>query len=277
LLNFSQRNELGLHAAVIAEVQAAAAAPGVDPLIVGAFARDLHLVYAHNIPVLRQTEDVDLALAVRDWAAFEQLRTRLIATGNFAESKAVQRLRHRHLPVDLVPFGTVESTDRKIAWPPKGEVVMDVFGFREAQQAALVVMLPGGVQARVVSLPALALLKLVCWQDRHLTSPKKDAADLQLIITNYLQAGNENRLWDEFLQWTQEDEFDYETAGARMLGRDIATLLDAGGRERIADLLLAQSNEEDAAPLSLEMNRADPEKARRLLAAILMGLKGAAK
>ena len=78
MLDFSQRPELGLHAQVIAEVQAVADALGVRPMIVGAFARDLHLAYAHQIPVVRQTEDIDFALALDDWSAFERLRTRLM-------------------------------------------------------------------------------------------------------------------------------------------------------------------------------------------------------
>ena len=91
-------------------------------------------------------------------------------------------------------------------------------------------------------------------------------------MAKYLQAGNEHRLWDEFREWTQDVDFDYEAAGARMLGRDIAQLLDADGRERIARLLASQSGEDLAAPLSVEMNRSDPEHARRTLAALLRGL-----
>jgi predicted nucleotidyltransferase len=273
LLDFSRRSELGLHAAVIGHVQAAAAAVGLHPLIVGAFARDLHFVYAHAIPVQRQTEDLDLAVAVPDWAAFEQIKASLLKSGDFAESKEAQRLRHRAMPLDLVPFGHVETADGKIAWPPRGEVVMDVFGLREAQDVAVPVALPGGVRAEVVSLPALALLKLVCWEDRHHRSPKKDASDLQLILTNYLQAGNEHRLWDEFLPWTQEDAFDYLLAGARMLGHDIGTLLDAAGRGRIKQLLGAQAGEDWPAALPREMEPSDPERPRRLLAAMLQGMK----
>lgn len=271
MLDFSQRSELGLHAAVIAEVQAVAAALGVRPLIVGAFARDLHLVHAHRIPVVRQTEDIDLALAIDDWSAFEQLRARLVASGRFAETKASHRLRRGALPIDLVPFGPVETADRTIAWPPRGEVVMDVFGFQEAQRVAIEVLLPGDVRTRVVTLPAL------CWQDRHLRSPKKDASDLQFIMANYLRAGNEPRLWEEFLRLTQEDDFDYEAAAARMLGHDIAMLLDAGGRDRIAVLLASQSNDERPGSLPLEMNSAHPEQAARMLAALMRGLREAAR
>lgn len=96
---------------------------------------------------------------------------------------------------------------------------MDVFGFREAMAASQPALMPGGVQVPVASLPALALLKIVCWRDRHYKAPRKDAQDLQMILQHYLAAGNEPRLWDEFVDWTPQDDFDYESAGPRMLGQ----------------------------------------------------------
>lgn len=274
LLDFSQRPELALHARVIADVEAAAAALGIAPLIAGAFARDLHLHYAQGVPIQRATQDIDFALAVPDWAAFEALRGRLLQAGLFTESVgAAHRMRHHTgWKVDLVPFGGVESPDRTIAWPPQGERVMDVFGFREALAAAQQVSFPGGVQARVVSLPALALLKLVCWQDRHYKSPRKDANDLQMIMLHYINAGNEPRLWDEFVDWTQEEDFEYELVGPRMLGHDLADLLDAPGRAQIADLLASQVNTAVPCILPNEMNSNDPDRAVAWLQALLRGL-----
>jgi predicted nucleotidyltransferase len=272
--DFSRRLELGLHAAAIAAVQDAAAPAGAVPLIVGAFARDLHLLYAHGIDTRRETTDLDIALALPDWAAFMRLRERLIAHGDFKESSTTaHRLRHRDgMPIDLVPFGRVETADRKIAWPPRGDEEMDVFGFREALEAAVQVSLPGKQRASVVSLPALAMLKLVCWQDRHDTSPRKDAFDLQLIVTNYLNAGNEARLWSEFVEWTQEDDFEYELAGPRMLGHDIRPLLDPKGVERMTKALSEQTDSARPARLASQMNPDDPERARALLEALLAGL-----
>lgn len=252
LLDFSRRPELSLHASVVADVEAAAASVGAEALIVGAFARDLHLLYRYAIDTQRQTEDVDIALAVPDWQTFETLKARLIESGNFRKSStAVQRLRHRNdLPVDLVPFGRLESADRKIAWPPRGEERMDVFGFREALATAHRITLPGDVRAHVVSLPALALLKIVCWQDRHYRAPRKDAHDLNLIIRNYLYAGNEERLWNTFATWTEEDDFDFERAGARMLGYDMRSLLDESGITRIGSILSEQSDQDTPGLLS---------------------------
>lgn len=274
LLDFSQRPELALHARVVADVETAAAAVGIAPLIAGAFARDLHLLYAHGINMQRATEDIDFALAVPDWAAFAVLRERLVASGAFeGAATASHRLRHHSgWPVDLVPFDGVESNVRKIAWPPRGEFVMDVFGFREALVTAHPVLLPGNVQTRVVSLPALALLKIVCWQDWHYAFPRKDAHDLQMILCHYLSAGNAPRLWDEFAVWTQDDDFDYELAGPRMLGHDIRHLLDEPGLDQVAHVLLQQTDSGKPGLLPNEMNSTDPDRALASLNALLRGL-----
>ena len=62
--NFSLRPDLAWHAEVIGAVQSMAAVRGIDVLIAGAFARDLHLRYGYGIAPVRQTEDIDIALAV---------------------------------------------------------------------------------------------------------------------------------------------------------------------------------------------------------------------
>ncbi len=274
LLDFSQRNELTPFGAVVADVESAAASLGVATMIVGAFARDLHLVYGHGIDTQRGTEDLDFAFAVNDWTKFDALCRQLVDSGAFTSSTAAaHRFRHRSgTPIDVVPFGRVESADRHIAWPPRGDVVMNVFGFQESLASAHDLVLPTDVRTRVVSLPALALLKIVCWQDRHYRSPGKDAHDLLLIIRNYLVAGNEPRLWKEFIDWTQEAGFDYEHAGARMLGHDIRTLLDDAGIALLASILLKQGSLVMPARLPAEMMPHDPDRARSLLDAMLRGL-----
>ena len=274
LLDFSRRPDLALHAEVVGDIEAVAEPLGIEPLIVGAFARDLHLLYGHGIETLRQTEDLDFAVAVPDWEAFDALQKRLIESARFSVSAtAAHRMRHRNdLQIDLVPFGNVERRDRRIAWPPRGEIVMDVFGIREASVAAVGLVLPGEVRTRVISLPALALLKVTCWQDRHYVYPRRDASDLLLILRNYLRTGQQDRLYGEFVEWTQEDDFDYEFAGARMLGHDVRALLDDEGVERIGRMLAEQSDEALPARLPAEMMPRDPDRARRLLDAMLGGM-----
>ncbi len=273
-LDFSRRTELAVEAQAIAAVSAVALPMDVSLLIVGAFARDLHVRYRFGKDPERVTEDIDLAVAVPNWSAFHVLREGLITSGQFSgRPAALHALRHASgLAVDLVPFSGVESAERRIAWPPRGEFVMDVFGFQEAQAAAHNINLPGNVPAKLISLPGLAILKLVTWIDRHFNVPLKDAHDLMLIVGEYLALGNADRLWIEFADWTAEESFDYEDAGARMLGRDMRALLDRRGVERIRVILAAETDEESPGTLANAMRPADPDKARKLLAVLHRGL-----
>lgn len=274
LPDFSRRRELALHARVIADVQAVAQALDIPMMLTGAFARDLHVFYAHGIDTIRQTEDVDFALAIADWPAFARLKQRLVGSEQFREVPgAQQRLRHASgLPVDLIPFAGVENADRQIDWPPGGEFRMNVLGFREALASSLSIHLPEGVVASVVSLPALVLLKIIAWQDRHYRAPRKDAQDLALIAANYLDLGNMNRLGDEFRVWMEEDNFDLTHMGARMLGVDMAKLLDEAGRERLAAIVAEQADAEAPGLLPQEMFPQNADRARMLLDGILEGL-----
>ena len=140
-------------------------------------------------------------------------------------------------------------------------------GFRLAD--ALPVVLPGGIRSHTVSLAALALLKIVCWQDRHYEAPRKDAHDLQMILLHYLAAGNESRLWNEFVEWTQQEDFDYERAGPRMLGRDISQLLSPDGLAQVARIISDQTHPDSSGRLPMEMNPADPDRAIAWLDALV--------
>ena len=270
--DFSQRRELTLHAEVAAAVTTALDSIEVPGIVIGAFARDLHLHYGAGVPIQRATQDIDFAFAVRSWDQFHALRQRLLESGSFGSIEGRQhRLRHRNkLTVDLVPFGRIETGDRRIAWPPTGNVVMDVFGFQESVASAETVLLPADVEISMVALPALALLKLVAWEDRHRQAPGKDAADLSLIMRNYLAvSANAQRLWSEFVEWTESADFDYERGGARMLGHDMRRLVDAEGLKKIGDIVQRQI---ETGELTQEMDRRSPEMARELLQSVVEGL-----
>jgi predicted nucleotidyltransferase len=275
LLDISQRRELSLHAEVAAEVTTALAAAGVPGLVVGAFARDMHLHYGAGIPIQRGTQDIDFAFAVNDWTEFEALRTQLIGSKKFGPVEGKQhRLTHtNNIKIDLVPFGGIESTDRTIAWPPNGDTVMDVYGFQEAFKSADQVLLPGDIKLPIVCLPGLALLKIVAWEDRHSRFPGKDAADLNLILRNYLAISvNQQRLWSHFIEWTESPDFDYEHSGARMLGHDIRRLMDDQRRGKIEGILKAQLNQNGPGGLPQEMDRRSPKQAFALLQSLYSGL-----
>lgn len=270
LLDLSQKGDL-LLGALIGRINAIV---GDAPyLLAGATARDLLLQAAHGIDTRRATTDVDLAFLVSTWDEYLGLRNQLLASGDFAEvpKGGLHKLRFRDkLEIDIMPFGAIEKPDRSIAWPPEGDIIMMVFGFREAQGSCITVILPPNERVQVVSLPALAILKLVAWKERRFQQPGKDAHDLALIVRSYLDAGNHERLHSEIPD-AGGSPYDYEIGGAQLLGKDMARLLDATGRARLAQLIAEETDEQGQLRLAGDMMRGDPERALELLAALESG------
>ena len=271
-LDLSQKTELRLLSALVKQIDTAVAR--TPYLLAGAMARDLLLVFAHGIPNKRATMDVDLAFLMESWKEFEALRQRLLAEDDFAEvpREGIHKLRfRRELEVDILPFGGVENRDRTIALPPDNAFVMTMFGF-EALKSTVTVILPDNAQVQVVSLPALAILKLTAWAERRLREPGKDAHDLLLIVLNYLDAGNRDRIYEEYPE-AGGSPFDYESAGAWLLGKDMARLLDEAGQKRLAPMIADEADESGNLHLVGDMMRDNPERVLTLLAALEEGFK----
>ncbi len=273
-LDLSQKADLVPLAQVVGSLQRVAQPMGVDFFLMGAAARDVMLRHGHNIEPGRQTQDVDFAVMVPDWASFAALRTALIEGGDFSEraGAATHRLRHQSgLPLDIMPFGGIERADRTIAWPPDQSTVFDCFGAREAFNATVSVRLPQAVTAHVASIPALALLKVIAWQDRKHSHPGRDADDLLLYLRSYMDCGNIDRAARDHGDLFMAEDYDHEATGAQLLGRDIALLLDKPAIERVLDILLPQADAQG--PLLLaSQSGLDLEQARRLIAAVCDGL-----
>lgn len=254
--------------------------PDGELLLVGATARDIMLSYAHGIRIERATFDLDFAVAVANWGEYLALRNTLLSNGTFTEEKgALHRL---ILPpstkLDLIPFGGIERTDRTIAWPPDEDEVMQLTGYREAQNDAVLVYLPGGQQVNVVSLPALAMLKLFAWKDRRKRSPGKDAADLWTILSNYLEAGNEERFYSEAEELFAQTNYDLSRASAWLLGKDIRELLsrnkDDTALKATIELLSTEIDENGNLHLTQDMRGPGAQQAYDLLTALYAGLIG---
>ena len=221
---------------VIAAVQAGAQAQSVEPLLVGAAARDLLLVHVHGQRVRRATKDVDFAVALASWEAFEQLKAQLVQNHGFVDDPSQkQRLKFTAegggagTTIDLVPFGeNLQVSHRGLLWPPEMEVYMTVSGFEEALGSAQLVELQEGLQIKVASLPGLAILKLFAWGDRRLRD-NKDAVDLQTLMRSYGEAGNFDRMTDpdQALDRYITFEGNEEKTGAWLLGLDCGRIANA--------------------------------------------------
>lgn len=219
-----------LAVAILKQVDPVARGLGIEYCVTGATARDILLVGVFGLETGRGTRDIDLAIAVEGWPAFEAMQTGLVATGAFeADRQIVHRLFHRRgerrgYPIDLIPFGGVEDAGARIAWPPDRSVVMNVRGYREAFDAAMAVDIDAGFVVRVVSLPGLAVLKLLAWADRG-AADSRDAIDLAALLRQYSAAGNEDRLYGAESAVFEASGYDVDRAGPRLLGRDVARII----------------------------------------------------
>jgi len=195
---------------------------GLQYFLAGATARDLVLESIFGRPPGKLTRDLDFGFVLSDWKQFENLKAALISTGRFKPDRAIQRVLYQHsagvsVRVDLIPFGGVQEGSQ-ISWPPNNDFVMNVSGFREALESAIQVQVDGDLVVPVASLPGLIILKLFAWADRK--HEKRDAPDILKILTDYADAGNEDRLYADELPILEASEFDVPIAGARLLGKD---------------------------------------------------------
>ena len=267
--------------AILRQVDPVARALGVEYLVTGATARDIVLVGVFGLETGRGTRDVDLAIAVDGWPAFEAMRTSLVGTGAFVpDRQIVHRLFHlrgeqRGYPIDLIPFGAIEDPGATIAWPPDRSAVMSVAGYREAFDAAVPAEVDPGFVVRVVSLPGLALLELIAWADRGAADPR-DAIDLAMLLRRYHAAGNEDRLYGAEIAVREAAGYDADLAGPRLLGRDVARISRAETRRTLLALLDDERNlERLSRAMAREMGAArDPVAlARGLIGQFQVGLQ----
>lgn len=132
---------------------------------------------------------------------------------------------------------------------------LGVLGFAEAAQAAMQVRLPEQVEVKVTALPMLAVLKLLAWEDRHQRKPRTDAPDLFLILRNYEEAGNADRLYEEFSIFLDDDQYDEDQFSAWLIGHDARKILArvAPGSERVREIVVAILERETGLDGALEL------------------------
>ncbi|KVV44410.1 nucleotidyltransferase [Burkholderia territorii] len=229
--------------ALLQAVRAACAQLDAAFVVAGATARDILMWHVHGIRPVRATRDVDVAVCAVSWPFHERLVDALVATGQFARApKHRQKLlfdsgtQGFRTELDLVPFGPLEAPPGEIAWPPGGDFVLNVLGFQEAVDSALVVSIAAGIAVPVASLPALALLKLLAWKDRR-ARQNSDAYDLLFLLTHFHDAGNRERIWDVAPDLLERHGFQPELAAAALLARDAARIASPPTHDAIRALL----------------------------------------
>ncbi len=224
---------------VTREIAACLSGTGSPFMLVGATARDILLQNVHGLTPSRATRDIDFAVALPDWAAYQALRAGLLATERFCDSTQPQRLIYRpsQTDIDLIPFGVIERAPATVAWPPDFNVMLNVSGYRDALEAAISVELEPGLEVRVASLAGIALLKFFAWNDRGATEPK-DAIDLANLLNNYADAGNHDRVYEEAIKTLESLDYDPQKTGMWLLGQDTARITSEDSCSKLLKILL---------------------------------------
>lgn len=216
--------------------------------VIGATARDIILHYGFGLEIRRATQDIDLGIRVENWEEFGLISEKLIESGLFVQTREAQRFYFKEtFPVDMVPFGRISEPEETISWPQSEGVEMSTLGFRESYDTSVIVRIRSDpiLEVKFASLAGLSAMKLISWKDRY-PERKKDAADFEFIIRNYIDAGNFERIYggDES-DILEVDDPDYELMGARLLGRDVAGILSPESKKYIISILDAETGAQD--------------------------------
>jgi len=239
---------------------------GIPYLLVGAAARDL-INDSIGIAGYRMTQDIDMAIRVPDWDKFNELSSDMLGSGKFSKGKTP---RHRHfhlstgLQLDLLPFGSIDGDDHVIRWPAPDHTSMSTLGFEEAYKSAIDAKISRNpdITIKISSRPGLAIMKLIAWNDNH-AGRAKDAQDLLHMIRNYLDLANIQRLYEDHANIAGAEDFDFECAGARLMGRDIASLASPRVLTEIDDVLMRETQDECDFELVLDMVGSPSEREYR--------------
>ena len=190
--------------------------------VIGATARDIIVQQLLDTASTRRTKDLDIAIAIPDWDAFEQIKERLVADGFKKSNDMYQRFYYGAYEVDIVPYGVVAKEDDNIYWPPEEVVAMSVKGFDEVLSEAITVSIDDEFRVKIASLHGLFLLKLNAWLDRN-AKTSKDAEDMSFILSNYFMTNLDREIHQEVYDWENFDEY---IVGGYWLAHDLVTLLN---------------------------------------------------
>lgn len=217
--------------------------------VIGATARDIIVQQLLDTASTRRTKDLDIAIAIPDWDAFEQIKERLIADGFKKSNDMYQRFYYGAYEVDIVPYGFVAKEDDNIYWPPEEVVAMSVKGFDEVLSEAITVSIDDEFKVKIASLHGLFLLKLNAWLDRN-AKTSKDAEDMSFILSNYFMANLDREIHQEVYDWENFDEY---IVGGYWLAHDLVTLLNVNQLNYYKEVIEGELAKEEESRLINQM------------------------
>ena len=198
---------------------------GIKFYIIGAVARDI-ILELYDDKSKRVTMDLDIAIAINDWSAFDVLATQIVSLPNFTkDTKQQQKFLYKsNFEIDIVPYGGIKNQNDKIYWPPDESFAMTVLGFEEVEDSLLKIQIDEEVNFEIVSLEGVFLLKLFAWKDRS-NKTTKDAEDLGFLLNNYFNINRDSSFDEPYNKVYDLEDFTELNAGAIILGQKLNLML----------------------------------------------------
>lgn len=229
----------------------------IETFIIGATAIDIMFAQIYGIKIHRITNDIDFSVRVKNWEDYSKLVKKLEESG-FSSTAVEHRFNYKSIPsIDIIPFGAISLPKHSIKWQGKEQKEMSVLGYEECYEDSILVRICEApiVDVRIASPRGLVLLKLISWEDAF-PSRARDATDILYLMHNYIEAGNEDRLYDEHNDLVNDD-FDFELTGATLLGRDIAELSNPNTFDHITNLISNELADPSKSNLINDMSKGD--------------------
>lgn len=227
---------------------------GILFFIIGASARDFVLEYLHDIKAPRMTLDIDFAVRIENWDQYNEIQDELLKVPGFKKTNQKQRFKYGDTIIDIVPFGEISDDKDTISWPPEHDLLMSVSGFEDAYKYSteILVAKDPNLEIKVPTIPGMAVMKLIAWEDSHPSRPK-DAQDAFFLMLSYKKAISADRIFVDNHELLLSEDLDDEMTSIRMLGQDMAKICSIDTKDIIIEILSRESAEESDFRLVMAM------------------------
>lgn len=227
----------------------------IPVVLLGAFARDLLFYHLHGVEVPRATKDIDTSVQMSSWENFDAVCRKLLELGfrNKSPLHPEKFTDTNGQEVDMLPFGSLSEDGKTITWPADNSP-WTISGIQEAYDHALLFR-QAAFEFRIIPPAAMIYLKIFSTCDRPRDRKKKDSADINFVLNNYLTATGKGRLKSSGSDGDimEKVKGDLERAAAWLAGRDMAGIVSAQTAVDLLGLLRKETEGTSLCPIAHEL------------------------
>lgn len=224
----------------------------IDYYLVGAVARDAWLTGVHGLEPRTNTRDIDFGVLIDDNATYLALKSYLIDHEGFTQSSgnAFVLMYKDRMQVDLLPFGGIEEADGKVSSSGLGLTSINLQGFTEVFEEELPILdIEGKHQFRFCTMPGIALLKIISWDDRP-SIRFGDIKDIAHLLKHFYNI-YEEEIWENHNDLFGNDVLPHDQFAARVMGREMKKI--AMRNQKLFDRIVSIFDREIADPNTSKM------------------------